>query len=426
MAKLKDVLLSKLLDYRREVKRVVSGYGDKVISEITVAQAYGGMRNVKCQICDTSTVDPDTGLTLRGIPLAELVDRCPEEMFWLLLTGELPDADSLSDLQADLAGRAEVPEYVFDVLRCLPKTTHPIAMQSIGLLALEEGSKLRRRYEEGMRKEQYWEACFEDSLDLIAKMPTLTAGLYRIRRGEGELIPRDPKQDWSTNFAHMLGVPDPTGNLAKLMRLYLAIQVDHEGGNISASLCHIAGSALSDPYYAVSAGLNGLAGPLQGLTGRDCLNYTMDIRDRFNGVPTSRELTDHVWKTLYSGRVIPGFGHPVLRSADPRYVACHEFGLKECPDHELFKIADMMYKIVPGVLKEHGRAKNVNPNVEALSGVLLHALGVTDSPCYTAIFGASRSVGMCAQMILNRAIGTPISRPKSVTSTWVREQVGAK
>lgn len=425
MAKLKDVLADNLATYREDVKKLLATHADDVISQVTVAQAYGGMRGIKGQICDTSTVSPDTGLIVRGRPLAEITDLCPEEMFWLLLTGELADAASLKTLQDDLASRADVPDYVFDALRQLPKTTHPMAMQSMGLLALEEGSKFRKHYDEGMRKDEYWVWCLEDSLDLIAKIPTLTAGVYRIRYKDGKLIPRDPSKDWSANFAHMMGAPDPTGNLADLMRLYLNLHADHESGNVSANLCHTAGSALSDPYLAVSAGLNGLAGPLHGLANQECLKFHLAIEERFGGVPSADQLKDYTWEVLNSGRVVPGFGHAVLRCTDPRYTACHDFAKKVCPDHPLFKLSALLLEVVPGVLKEHGKAKNTNPNVDALSGVLMYAFGVTDPPFYTAIFGVSRAIGMCAQMVLNRGIGTPITRPKSVTTDWVRQQVGA-
>jgi citrate synthase len=426
MAKLKDVLAEKIPRYREEVKRLVKEHGDKAISEVTVEQAYGGMRDVRALICDTSTVYQDTGLVIRGISLAKLTDRCPEEIFWLLLTGELPDAASLKDLQNELAARAELPAYVFDALRQLPKTTHPMAMQSFGLLALQEGSKFVKRYEEGMRKEEYWEAALDDSLDLLARMPTLTAGIYRIRYEDGRLIRRDPQKDWSANFAHMMGVPDATGNLANLMRLYLTLHADHESGNVSANLCHVTGSALSDPYYSVSAGLNGLAGPLHGLANQECLKFHLAIHERYNGVPTDAQLREFIWETLNSGRVIPGFGHAVLRCTDPRYTACYEFGNKTCPNEPLFKLAGLMLQVAPSVLKEQGKAKNTNPNVDALSGVLMYCFGVTRPPFYTAIFGVSRALGMCAQLILNRGIYSPITRPKSVTTEWVKEHVGAK
>jgi len=425
MATLKDVLAQKLPEYREQTRQLVAEHGEQVISQVTVAQAYGGMRGVKALICDTSEVSPDTGLIVRGIPLAEITDRCPEEMLWLLLTGELPDAASLKDLQDDLAARAAVPDYVFQTLRALPRDTHPMAMQSMAVVALQRDSVFRRRYDEGMRREQYWEACLEDALNLVARMPTITAAAWRIRYGDGTLIDRDPARDWSANFAHMMGVPDPGGNLANLFRLYLNLHADHESGNVSANLCHITGSALSDPYYSVAAGLNGLAGPLHGLANQECLKFHLAIHERFNGVPSTAQLEKHIWDTLNAGRVIPGFGHAVLRCTDPRYTACHDFGQQACPDEPLFRLADLMYEVVPGVLTEHGKAKNVNPNVDALSGVLMYAFGVQEPPYYTAIFGVSRALGMCAQLVLNRALGTPITRPKSVTTGWVRKRIGA-
>lgn len=426
MSMLREEMRSQVAHLREDIARLLADHGDKVISQVTVAQAYGGMRGVKSLVCDTSEVDPDKGVKYRGIPLSELTDRLPEEIFYLLLTGSLPSPEALKDLQAELTARSEVPRYVYDVLRKLPLTTHPMAMLSLGLLALEEGSKFRARYNEGMSKNEYWEAALDDALDLLGRLPSLAAAVYRIRYELGDLIPPDPKLDWSANLTHQMGVRDDTGKLAELMRLYLTLHADHEGGNVSAFICHTAGSALSDPYYAVAAGLNGLAGPLHGLANQECLRFHLAIRDEFGGVPTKEQLTKYAWDLLNSGRVIPGFGHAVLRSTDPRYTALREFALKNCPDAELFRLGNLMFEVVPGVLTQHGKAKNVNPNVDALSGVLLYVYGVTQPRFYTAIFGVSRAVGMLAQLIVNRIIGTPITRPKSVTTASIKTQVGAR
>ncbi len=425
MASLKNVLKDKIAAYRQEVRRIVADYGDRNVGEVTVAQIYGGLRGVRALVCDTSTVSPDTGLIIRGRPLSELVDLSPEAMFWLLLTGEVPDEASLAELRGELAARAEVPDYVFDMLRHAPKTMHPMSLQSLGLLALEKFSQFSPRYAEGMPRDEYWEWYLEDSLDLLAKLPTLTAGVYRIRYKDGKLIPRDPNKDWSANFAHMMGVPDESGHLADLFRLYLNLHTDHESGNVSANLCHTAGSALSNVYYSVSAGLNGLAGPLHGLANQNALKFQLDIQEKFGGVPTEQQLREHLWDHLNSGQVIPGFGHAVLRCTDPRYTACYDFGEKACPDAPLFQLARLMLKVAPAVLIEQGKAKNPNPNVDALSGVLMYTFGVTEPPFYTAIFGVSRAVGMCAQLILNRGLGAPITRPKSVTTEWIKQHVGA-
>ena len=423
MATLQEKLAQQIPGLRGEIGGLVKQHGTKVISEVTVAQAFGGMRGVKGLVCDTSFVDPQQGLIIRGTPVAELTDRLPEEIFYLLCTGELPDKKALEALQADLRKRAKVPSYVFDVLRAMPDDSHPMCMFNTGILVMEKDSVFRRRYNEGMKKTEYWEPALEDALQLIAKLPGVAAAVYRIRFKKGDLIPPDPKLDWGANLAHMLGMQDPKGEFANLMRLYLVLHSDHESGNVSAFACHTVGSALSDPYYAVSAGLNGLAGPLHGLANQECLKFVLAINKQYNGVPTDEQLVKFAWDTLKSGKVIPGYGHAVLRETDPRFTAFNAFGNRVCPDDAPFKTVDKMFRLIPGVLKEHGKAKNPYPNVDAGSGALLYHFGMTEFDYYTVLFGVSRGLGMMSQWIFNRAMGIPITRPKSVGSDWIKAQV---
>lgn len=420
MAKLREKLASQIPALRTEMQALVKEHGNKVVSEVTIGQAFGGMRGVKGMICDTSVVDPDTGLVIRGIPIGKLASRLPEEIFYLLCTGELPDAASLAALKDDLRQRAEVPAYVWDVLEAMPAGSHPMTMFSTAILVMERDSVFRRQYSEGMRKEAYWEATLEDSLELIAKLPTVAAGIYRMHTRKGARIPSNPKLDWGADYAYMLGIPDPAGEFANLMRLYMTLHCDHEGGNVSAFTCHTVGSALSDPYYAVSAGMNGLAGPLHGLANQECLGFVLEMRQKFNGVPTDEQLRSFAWDRLKSGHVIPGYGHAVLRITDPRFTAFHEFGDRVCADDVIFKIVAAIFRIVPGVLKEQGKAKDPWPNVDAISGSLLYHFGLTEFEYYTVLFGVSRALGMCSQLIINRALGTPITRPKSVSTKWVQ------
>lgn len=423
MANLNETLVQKIPPLRDEIKGFIKENGDKVISEVTVKQAYGGMRGVKALVCDTSVVPPDKGLIIRGIPIAELKDKLPEAVFFLLVTGELPDDAALEDLKKDLKGRARVPEYVWKVLEEMPNDSHPMAMFSLGILAMEKESVYRKRYTEGMKKTEYWEPMLEDCLNLIAKLPTLAAGIYRMRFNKGPRIDPDPSLDWAGDYARMLGIGKPTGEFANLMRLYMVLHSDHEGGNVSAHTCHCVGSALSDAYYSVSAGLNGLAGPLHGLANQECLRWVMMVKEKFGGVPTEEQLKQFAWDTLNAGHVIPGYGHAVLRVTDPRYKAFHEFGARACADDPLYQIVDLVFKVVPGVLKEHGKAKDPWPNVDAASGCLLYHFGLTEFQYYTVLFGVSRAMGMCAQLIVSRALGEAIERPKSVTTEWVKDFV---
>jgi citrate synthase len=423
MAKLQEKFGGDLPALRDDIRELVKGYGDVVLSEATVAQAYGGMRGIKSMICDTSEVSPDKGLIIRGIPLLEITDKLPEEIFWLLVTGELPSADELKDLQADLTARSGVPGYVWDVLRAMPKDAHPMAMISVGIMAMQNLSKYAKAYAAGVKKTEYWESTTEDVLDVIAKLPELAAGIYRIRFHDGVLIPHDKTLDWGGNMAKMMGLPDPDGKLADLMRLYLTLHSDHESGNVSAHACHTIGSALSDFYYSLSGGLNGLAGPLHGLANQECLSFVLGMIDKYGGAPTDEQLTEYCWETLNGGKVIPGYGHAVLRVTDPRFTAQVAWGKERIPEDPVFKTVAKMFDLVPGILKEQGKAKNPWPNVDAASGSLVYHFGIKEFPFYTVLFSVSRALGVGAQLIYNRALGAPIERPKSVTTDFVRSFV---
>lgn len=423
MASLMEKMAELLPKKGGEIRQLVREHGDAVISEVTVKQAFGGLRGVKMLICDTSLVEPHRGLLIRGIPIMDLSDKLPEEIFYLLLTGELPDQDALNALQKDLKSREKVPQYVWNVLDCASDETHPMTMLSGAILAMQRDSLFAKKYREGVPKTEYWKLALEDALTLIARLPSIAAWIYRKRFHKGSRIDSNPELDWGGNLAHMLGIPDPKGEFADLMRLYMVLHSDHEGGNVSAHTCHLVASALSDPYYAVSAGLNGLAGPLHGLANQECLRFVLALKDKFGGVPTKDQLTDFAWETLKSGQVIPGYGHAVLRVADPRFTALYQFGLKVCPDDEIFRIVDTLFNTIPDILKEHGKAADPYPNVDASSGALLYHFGMTEFDFYTVLFGVSRCLGMLSQLVLSRGLGEAIERPKSVPTAWVKKIV---
>ena len=426
MAKLQNRLAKLIPEWRQDIRNLVKKHGGKVISEVTVAQAYGGMRGVKGMVCDTSEVPPDKGLMIRGIPVGELTDKTPEDIFYLLCTGELPSARDRRALQEDLAARARVPAYVWKVLEAMPANSHPMCMLDTAVLAMERESQFRAAYDKGMKKEDYWKPTLEDALTLLARLPVIAAGVYRMRFKKGKRI--GPKQglSWAENYARMLGIPDKNGEFADCMRLYLVLHSDHEGGNVSAHTCHLVGSALSDAYYAVSAGLNGLAGPLHGLANQECLKWILELNKKFRGKPTKEDIRKYAWDTLNSGKVIPGYGHAVLRVTDPRFVAFRAFGMKHFPDDPVMRTVNNVFEVVPEVLKEHGKAKNPWPNVDAGSGALLYHYGLKEFSYYTVLFSVSRAMGMLAQLIVNRALGSPIERPKSVTTQWIKKQVGMR
>lgn len=421
MASLYNTLEEKIPVWRDDVESLLKNNGSSVISDVTLTQAYGGMRGVKGLVCDTSSVSPDTGLIIRGKPLLDIIDILPEQVFFLLLADEMPDEDALTNLQSQLSEHAVVPDYIWTILNSMPEDSHPMAMLNTAVLAMEKESVFRKNYDKGMSKKDFWKPMLEDGLSLIAKLPAIGAGVYRIRFQKSGLIEPDGSLDWGSNFAHMLGLNDPDGNVKKLMRLYLMLHCDHEGGNASAFTSLTIGSTLSDLYYAVSGGLNALAGPLHGLANQECLKFVLEIRDKFGGAPSRDELEQLCWDRLKNGRVIPGYGHAVLRCPDPRFTAFMNFGKEHIENDDVFHIVETLFDVVPEVLKKHGKAKNPWPNVDAASGALLYHYGLREFSYYTVLFSISRSMGIISQIVINRALGIPIMRPKSVTTKWLKD-----
>jgi citrate synthase len=426
-----EKVAAQLPAWRERVKTLVKEHGETVVDQVNIGQVYGGMRDIKSMVTDVSFVDPATGIKFRGMAIPEVLAKLPKPrgakipyvggLFYLLITGEIPTRAQAEEVEKEWAGRAVVPEHVFKMIRSMPKETHPMVLFSQAVLALQSGSKFAKAYHDGVKKDAYWESTLEDSMDLTAKLPVIAAFIYRLKYfGETKKPKYNTRQDYGTNFARMMGVADKKG-YAELARLYFILHSDHESGNVSAHATHLVGSALSDVYYAFSAGLNGLAGPLHGLANQECLGWLIDVRDKFGGVPSREELYKFAWDTLNGGKVIPGYGHAVLRVTDPRYTAQLEFAKARFPEDSLIRLAELVYDVVPVVLKEQGKAKNPAPNVDAISGTLQYFYGVREFDFYTVLFGVGRALGVTANLIWARALGQPIERPKSLSTAMLEE-----
>jgi citrate synthase len=406
------------------------------IGQVTVDQLIGGARGVKCMLWETSNLDPDEGIRFRGLTIPECQAVLPtysgrvgdgepllESLMWLLLTSEVPTKEQVDTLTADLQARAELPSHVVPLLKSLPKDMHPMTQFTIGLAACQTESEFAKAYAKGANKADYHKYVLEDVLSVVAKLPEIAATIYRNVYFDG-IVQKDSSLDYSGNFCRMLGYNDPSFD--ELMRLYLCIHTDHEGGNASAHATHLVGSTLSDPFLAYAGGLNALAGPLHGLANQEVLKWIQELKDRFDAEGkevNEATITEFAWETLNAKKVIPGYGHAVLRKTDPRYTCQREFALKHLPDDPLFKLVETIYQVMPGILKEHGKVQNPYPNVDSHSGVLLWHYGFTQFSYYTVLFGVSRAVGALSQLYWDRALGLPLERPKSVTPEWLWSQV---
>ena len=442
---LKSLIETNIPSQILRLKEIKTKFGNEKIGDVTVNMVMGGMRGIVGMLYETSLLDANDGIRFRGLTIPELQEKLtkkdeeplPEALLFLLLTNKVPTDDQTESLRKDLMERATrfvqgaknnpSKKNVFDVLKALPEETHPMTQLSAACLAMQNDSEFSRMYAKGtMKKTDYWKYIYEDSLNLIAKLPIVAAFIYKrscvveIERKSSDIPTVDADLDLAANFSQMMGFS--SNECKELMRLYLTIHADHEGGNVSAHATHLVGSALSDPYLSFSAGLNGLAGPLHGLANQEVLKWLKEAQETLKGDYSAETVKTFVENTLKSGRVVPGYGHAVLRRTDPRYDCQRAFALKHMPNDEMFQLVSRLYEIVPEVLKATGKVQNPWPNVDAHSGVLLQHFGIKEENFYTVMFGVSRSIGCLSQLILSRAHGYAIERPKSVTSEWIEDK----
>lgn len=429
MGVIKDEFYTEAVKLSNEIKALLKEHGETVIDQVQLAQVYQGMRGIIGLVTETSLLDAQEGIRFRGYSIPQLVELLPkaengsqplpEGLFFLMLVGRLPSEADVDHLTSVLARRSHVPNYVFDAIESLPVTAHPMTQLSIGVMALQTESLFAKAYNTGISKSEYWAYIYEDCINLIARLPRIAAYIYRRKYRGGEHIQPNGMLDWASNFAHMLGFEDPTFH--ELMRLYLTIHADHEGGNVSAHATHLVSSALSDPYLSFTAGVNGLAGPLHGLANQEVVRWLESMYEALEtNDPSKEQIAAYVQKTLTEGKVVPGYGHAVLRQTDPRFIAQMEFAKRYCPDDNMIQTVWKVYEAVPPILSSTGKIKNPWPNVDAHSGALLKHYGLVEEDFYTVMFAVSRALGVLASMCIERVCGFPIERPKSVTTELVK------
>ncbi|MDD5368264.1 MAG: citrate (Si)-synthase [Anaerolineaceae bacterium] len=431
---IQDKIAIQLPNWQSRVNRLVNEFGDCKVCEVSVEQIYSGMRGVHVQVSDISYVDPNRGILFRGYTMQEVLTLLPRAtgseyplaggLYYLLMTNELPTRQNALEVEEEWKKRSEVPGYIFDLLDTLPVKTHPMTMFSHAILAMQNESVFTPAYADGLKKPDFWKATLEDSLNLTARLPAIAAYIYNRKYRDGQVIDPDPALDWSANFAHMIGKSGER-EYQELTRLYFVLHSDHEGANVSAHISALVNSALSDIYYASSAAMNGLAGPLHGVANQECIRWLVEVTNYFGGLPTPEQLEAYCQETLEHGQLIPGYGHAVLRVTDPRFSAQLDFGKKYMPDDELLRLVMLVYDTLPGVLTRLGKVKNPWPNVDAISGTLQYHYGIKEFDFHTVMFGVSRILGLTSHAVWARALGKPIERPKSMTTRMLEELVSA-
>lgn len=449
---IKQVLKELIPKKRCDILELKSNYGNVKIGDITIGSLIGGMRGNSSMFWQSSSLDPYEGIKFHGKTIQDCQKLLPkdpresnsndnfltESMLWLLMTGQVPSQQQALHLSRELGAKgAKLPDYTDKLMCNLPSGIHPMTQLAIGLASMNNVSKFAHKYEEGtIGKNEYWEYVFDDAINLIAALPQLTGKIYsNLVAGGKPLGQFREDRDWSYNICSLLGMTSndssnrhnlndkQSNDFVNLMRLYTGIHADHEGGNVSSHTTHLVGSALTDPYLSYSSGIMGLAGPLHGLAAQEVVRFLLEMNSHISSPENETEIEKYLWGLLNSKKVVPGYGHAVLRETDPRFVAMLDFAKarpEEFAHDKNIILMERLSKVAPRVLRKHGKTKNPHPNVDSASGIMFYHYGVTELLFFTVIFGCSRSMGPLTQLVWDRALGLPIERPKSLDFSSLR------
>lgn len=433
MEYIKNRFYEKAMKDMADLQKLRKDHGDVVIGQVTIDQVLSGMKGIPALLTETSKLDANEGIRFRGYSLPELQEKLPkmdeageplpEGLFYLMMIGEIPEKEDVINISKDWATRSHVPQHVFDVIDALPKNSRPMTQFSTAILSMAYDSVFQKAYRAGVNKKFYWDFMYEDVMTLIARLPRIAAYIYRRIYHNSNHIEPNPNLDWAGNLAHMMGFDSV--EVKRLLRLYMVIHADHEGGNVSAHATHLVGSALSNAYYSFAAGMVGLAGPLHGFANQEVMSWIEEMLIELEtDEPSDAQIAAYIEKTLIQGRVVPGYGHAVLRITDPRFTVQQQFAEKYIVNDKLINTVNAIYRVAPPILEATGKIKNPWPNVDAISGALLNHYGITESSFYTVLFGVSRSMGVLASLVFDRVYGLPIERPNSQTMDWFLNKAG--
>jgi citrate synthase len=427
---LEEILTTRIQQKRELVNRLLADNSQVKFGEYNLAHLFNGGRGLEVLVSDLSFVDEE-GLKIHQLPIRQVIEQLPRRkdheypliggLYFFLLTGQMPNLEEAEEMESEWKKRMTIPDFIEKMLRSMPANEHPMTMFSQAILAMQSTSKFAREYNNSLQREDFWKPMLEDALDLTARLPQITAMIYNIKYRKGDHIPPHAELDAAANFAHMIG-RNWDKDYQELCRLFFILHADQGIGNVSGHTAILVSSAHSDMFYACSAAMNGLAGPLHGRANQDCLKWILEIRNQFGCCPSKTKLEEYMWDYLQRGKRIPGYGHPVIRTTDPRFTLQLEFGRKYMAEDELFRIVELVYETAPDVLRRHSKVKNPYPNIDAVSGSLQYHCGVKEFDFYPVLFGMGRVLGISANIIWARALNMPLERPQSITLEMVEKK----
>lgn len=428
---LRNIIAKKIENHQKKLKAFGKSRHIK-FQAIELDYLYSGMHGMVPMVWEVSEIHHEQGLKYRGYTIEETLENLPKEpnsdypaaegLFWLLLTGDIPNQEQVLEMRSELTnGRQTLPEEAQKLLKgSFAKSVSPISRLVATLTVISQHSKFRAGYGT-TRKAEYWISMLEDGLDLVAILPEIFALSYRFTYyNDGARGSVEPNSYWCSNVLKMLGAKDH--EFGELIKLLVVCYADHDGANVCTHTSHLVGSTLSDPYLSLASGYCSLGGPYEGGVAKDALAFIENVRKEVDGKDYSfNKLKPAILRYINSGKLIPGFGHHVLKRTDPRFEALAKFGNKHLNGNENFKLAMALSNEVPRILRERKMVRNPNPNVEFLKGVILNHYGITQTDFYCCFIALARVLGVTAGLIWDRAAGIPLERPKSFSTSYMQK-----
>ncbi|KAF7316846.1 Citrate synthase [Mycena chlorophos] len=404
---------------------LLTKHRDTTIHELTVGSVMMGMRGTPALLWEISETNA-YGIKYHGKTVTELkqllpkwpgsTQIAPEAMLWYLYTAQVPTQSQVEKLTADLVLRAKLPADAEAFCDALAKDIAADAQIMMTLTYLARYSKFTAAVTKGTHKNDLWKAVLEDALDISSRFPMIMARVYANKHDL-------PHQDWTTeldlaaNYTRHIGRGDDF-DYTEFTRLCWALYMDH-GANVSAHAMRLCSSAWTDSYLMVVSGMIAGTGPLHAKAIADSVMFNLAMIRSLGQSPSTDDITAYVGRHLSGGKIVPGFGHALLRVPDARLAFLDEF-LESHPSsdpktHSFLSLIKNINSVVPDLLREKVLTmKNPHPNADALSGSILHAYGM-DVDFMMSFFATSRVAGFLVQQVWDRALGLSMERPLSLT-----------
>ena len=343
------------------------------------AKASAGLEGVVAAKSAVCFIDGLAGrLVYRGYEIGDLVEKASfEEVAYLLWDEKLPSRAELSALRREIAANMTLPSHVSRLLETLPAQTQPMdALRTAVSAAGATDPDLKSNEPDANRRK---------AVRLTAQLPTMVTAFHRLRGREKPVAP-DPSLSIAANFLYMLTGKKPHDTLTRVMDAALVLHAEH-GMNASTFAARVTAATLADMHAAITAALAALKGPLHGGANQDVMEMLLET-----GTPDAAE--KKVREMLSSGQKVPGFGHRVYKTFDPRATFLRNMSKQLGEDAGNTRWYEMSERIMP-IVKQ---LKNKDPNVDFFSASAYYTMGIP-LDLFTPIFAIARVTGWSAHIM---------------------------